>query len=313
MAKVGGGMAFRLKSSDRDIAAALRRIAREQTRAILAQTGGPLPDRHRLVHEMRKRCKKLRALLRLVAPVLDDTKAADAAVRDAARLLSPVRDAQVLVETLDHVLAGFAGEVDEDDYRRLRDHLIVRRDALTGREPGIDGALAAFRAHIAAFQKQIGRWTLAEDGFAAVAPGLKANYARARKAMRAAQAAPTAENLHDWRKQVKYHQAHIQLLRPIWPALLSTRQAHCSDLGDVLGADHDLAVFQALLESEGAEWVGKAAISRIGLLAGRRRAALARQAWPMGARLFAEKPAAFTRRWHAYWRAAGGGGKGLFR
>ncbi len=305
-------MAFRLKASDPNATAAVRRIAREQVRAMLAYIDDESCDRHQAVHEVRKRCKKLRALLRLIGPNLACAKAEERAVRDAARLLSPIRDAQVLIETLDHVVAGFAGQVDRRDYRRLRAHLLERRDALAAAANGIDGALLQFRAEVAAFAKRVSRWSLDAGGFDAFAAGLKQSYRRGRKGLAKARAAPNATTLHDWRKQVKYHQAHAQLLRPIWPALLTSRQRAASELADVLGDDHDLAVFQGLLRDQGAVLVSAMAIDRIGSLIDRRHEALTRQAWALGDRLYAEKPAYLVQRWRCYWQAARQGEKGLF-
>ncbi|GAB4144820.1 MAG: CHAD domain-containing protein [Sphingomonadales bacterium] len=305
-------MAFRLKASDPNATAAVRRIAREQIRAMLAYVDDQACDRHRAVHEVRKRCKKLRALLRLAGPSLACAKDEEHAVRDAARLLSAMRDAQVLIETLDHVVTGFAGQVDRRHYRRLRVHLLQRRDALAVEADGIDGALSHFRAEVAALAKRVSRWSLDETGFDAFAAGLKRSYRRGRKGLAKARAAPNAATLHDWRKQAKYHQAHAQLLRPIWPALLTSRQRAAAELGDLLGDDHDLAVFQGLLRDQGADLVSQAAIDRIGGLIESRHEALARQAWALGERLFAEKPALLVQRWHCYWRAARQGDKGLF-
>ena len=72
---------------DESAAAAVRRIADEQlgaARASLASAGGG--DTASAVHDCRKRCKKLRGLVRLVRPALGKQyKAVNAALRDAAR------------------------------------------------------------------------------------------------------------------------------------------------------------------------------------------------------------------------------------
>jgi len=58
-------------------------------------------DRHETVHEVRKRCKEVRAALRLVRPVLPTYSEENAHYRDAARRVSEVRDAQAAIETFD--------------------------------------------------------------------------------------------------------------------------------------------------------------------------------------------------------------------
>ncbi|HKN40971.1 MAG TPA: CHAD domain-containing protein [Acidimicrobiia bacterium] len=83
---------------------AVRKATEKQLRKIVAAlTGQAGLDPDEAAHDARKRAKKLRALLRLVRPELGDDvyRRENRALRDAARRLSPVRDAWVLVETLD--------------------------------------------------------------------------------------------------------------------------------------------------------------------------------------------------------------------
>jgi CHAD domain-containing protein len=57
------------------------------------------------IHTTRKRCKELRALVRLVGPSLGSHGASlDREVRDAARQLASIRDAQALLATFDRLL-----------------------------------------------------------------------------------------------------------------------------------------------------------------------------------------------------------------
>src|SRR5882757_1483145 len=86
----------------------LRRIAREQiAKALEALDGKTLSDD--AVHSARKELKKARASLRLLRDALGDAvyKRENAALRDAARPLSEVRDAKVLLDTLDRVVRRY--------------------------------------------------------------------------------------------------------------------------------------------------------------------------------------------------------------
>ena len=89
-------MAYRIRHKDRSAGAAVRRIARQQVEAALACIDGTTGDAGRTLHEVRKRCKKIRALLRLVHPGLDADGAGNAAFRAIAAPLGPRRDADVL-------------------------------------------------------------------------------------------------------------------------------------------------------------------------------------------------------------------------
>src|SRR5262245_56233503 len=83
---------------------AVRRAARREIEDLLAQLkAGP---RHRTaVHEARKSSKKVRALIRLVRDAIGEKRyrRANQTLRDAVRPLAPVRDAEVLVHTLDQL------------------------------------------------------------------------------------------------------------------------------------------------------------------------------------------------------------------
>ncbi len=85
---------------DESGSAGIDRILEGKIDAAIGHVDGGM-DRHETVHEVRKRCKEIRAALRLVRGVLPTYSAENAHYRDAARRLSDIRDAQALVETFD--------------------------------------------------------------------------------------------------------------------------------------------------------------------------------------------------------------------
>src|SRR5260221_9375162 len=98
-------MAFQLKA-DESVAKGLRRIARDQIdKALEALEQSHGPTHEEVIHDARKRFKKVRALLRLARPGLSKKfyDRENARFRDSGRPLSEVRDAKVLVEALDSV------------------------------------------------------------------------------------------------------------------------------------------------------------------------------------------------------------------
>src|SRR5262245_34387092 len=106
-------MSFALRL-DESLHTGLRRIARkemEDARAYVTQTANG--SRDEAVHEARKCCKKLRAILRLVRPAIGERqyRYENIAYRDAARPLTAVRDAKILVESVDKLSKHFADRV----------------------------------------------------------------------------------------------------------------------------------------------------------------------------------------------------------
>ena len=80
--------------------AAFRAIAIDQLDEALSDLDTPDSSDRSAVHEARRRTKKLRGLLRLVRAGFDDFDQENVALRDAAGVLSHLRDREVQHETL---------------------------------------------------------------------------------------------------------------------------------------------------------------------------------------------------------------------
>lgn len=278
------------------------RIAREQLDLALGGLEDPKVDRQEAIHEARKCGKRLRALLRLArAGIGDDVyRRENAAIRDAARKASGVRDAEALLETYARLQARFAEEVDWRTLSGVRRALLARREQLD--EDGtLPQRITTFAAELDAVRDRLPSWPLADVGFGDLAPGLKRSYRRGRKAMRAVEATPSDEGFHAWRKRAKDHRYHLELLRDLWPTQLKARRAEVRALGDLLGDEHDLSILRSTLEAE-SERFGDAAGLLLDL-ARRQQAELRAQMWPLGRRLYAERPKALVRRYRRYWQA----------
>lgn len=282
----------------------MRRVAREQLHLALSGFEDPELDRHAAVHEARKCCKRLRGLLRLARAGLGDKvyRRENGSLRDAARRLSDVRDADALIETYDKLDAHFGDRIDRRSIAPVRRALAARRRRLANQDPTFERRVSAFRADLEGALRRVPSWGLANDEFAALGGGFKMSYKRGRKAMAAAYASPSPERFHEWRKRVKYHRYHLELLRELWPRQLKARQSEVKTLGGMLGDDHDLAVLRGVLESESGSFGDESACMLIDL-AGCRRDELRAGMRPLGRRLFAERPKALVSRYEAYWRA----------
>jgi CHAD domain-containing protein len=106
-------MAYELKP-DQSLRKGLRRIVRKQVEKTLELlTSDQAGSRDETVHETRKAFKKVRAILRLARPVIGEGlfRAENTCFRDAARPLTEVRDAKILIETLDNLTKHFEEHV----------------------------------------------------------------------------------------------------------------------------------------------------------------------------------------------------------
>jgi CHAD domain-containing protein len=277
----------------------VRRIATDQVERGLEELDGEDPNEG--IHQVRKRCKKLRALVRLVRAADEDLyQRENEAFRDTARRASHLRDDAAMVEAYDALAGGYEEHVELTSFTPVRDALVARReDAGTD----VDEALTAIRSDLEAARGRIATWELPGDGFEVLAGGLERTYRRSRKRQRDAYAEGSTQAFHEWRKRVKYHRYQVRLLQDAWPAELKARRRELHTLGELLGDDHDLAVLRERLHAEPDEHGGTDLVAALTGLLDRRRATLQVRADHLGARLFAEKPGAFVGRVGAYWEA----------
>jgi CHAD domain-containing protein len=180
-----------------------------------------------------------RAGLRLADLETDDLyRRENGAVRDAAKGLSALRNAEALLETHARLQVRFADEV---DWRRLvgvRRALVARRAQLAD-DGTLPRRIAAFGEELGTVRDRLLQLPLADLGFDDLAPGFERAYRRGRKAMRSIDAAPSDARFHAWRKRAKDHRYHLELLRDLWPAQVKARRAEVRIFGDLLGDEHD--------------------------------------------------------------------------
>lgn len=253
------------------------------------------------VHEVRKSCKRLRGLVRLLPPPRRrDARLVNDGVRDAARELGRLRDAHAVLGTFEDLSAATHGDRLQDGaLADVRIALAARAERAGGADAAV--ALAGAAERLEAVRGSLGAWA-PDDDVSVLLDGLARNYGRGRVAFRASLEHPTDEALHDWRKRAKYGWHHAGLLHPLAPGALGPLADGFKALSDGLGDDHDLAVLRvAILEAPG-EFGQTAAEEALGLIDAV-RTDLQDRCHRVGARLYAEPPKAFARRVGRYWRA----------
>ena len=287
-------MAFALRPDDRNLTAALRRIARGELGPALAQVAAGAPDAP-AVHDVRKRIKKLRGLLRLVRPGVPAARDEVAALRGVAQGLAPVRDAEVALD--------WAGRLGAAQDGALGAWLAARVEtARAGTD--MPAALAAARQGLAAMEGRLPGWRVRGKDAAVLQRALERTLARGARSMAAVRDTGAAEAMHDWRKRVKDLWYQARLLSPVWPAGLAPWRDTADDLGERLGEYNDLAVLALLLDGAGGDAAAEAAVIRA--KAQRMAADIASAALVTGARLHAAPPetaAALILSWWRVWRA----------
>jgi CHAD domain-containing protein len=243
------------------------------------------------IHTARKELKLARANLRLLRDAVG--KAAytreNIALRDAARPLSGVRDAAVLRETADELI----NETRRGPRRRLL--LKVRRALEQARREaraelrGMNATRASVACLVAAAAR-MRKWRLEQADHKSVRVGLQRIYRRGREALMIACDDPTNENLHEWRKQVKYLGQSMEMWKEHDANVVKRLIKRADKLADLLGTDHDLVVFEERLKQLDSPHPIRPAISRD---IAEQRCELRDEALKKGRRLFKRPPTSF--------------------
>ncbi|TVP80862.1 CHAD domain-containing protein [Thioalkalivibrio sp.] len=296
-------MPYHLKRKE-PVADGIRRIALEQMERARDELGDEDMASAEAVHQARKRLKKIRALLRLVRPLLGKTRyrAENRRFRDLGRALSGPRDAEVMVATLEVLREDLPAAQGVLPFAGLYEHLVAARDAAYQDSGTLDEHKAEVAKTLAEARSVVAEWPLKGHGFAILGPGLKRAYRRGRKTLDAAMADPTDSRFHDWRKRAKDHWYHSRLLKKAWPDIMGCRARALKELSDLLGDDHDLAVFNAMLDHLPDAVATTSELDRLRHRVVERQATLRRQAVALGRRVYAEKPGPLSKRLSAYWR-----------
>lgn len=232
-----GSMSYQLDLA-RPLGDAIRAVVVEQTRQALAD----ITDRQHTVawrvHELRKHCKKTRALFRLIRPGFPDYKAANRLYRDTARLVAPHRDARVLANLAEHLSGDFA----QDPVAHWFDFQAELAQQMAS-EPLHDVA-RMLRTALA----RADEWRWGEVKPKHVLKGLGNNLAVVYERSDRVSKNTSGKKAHEWRKCVKDHWYQLRLLRDVLPERDRRSIEPFGDLGELIGDAHDRDVFVERLD-----------------------------------------------------------------
>ncbi len=193
------------------------------------------------VHEARKRIKKLRAVLVLVASDIGrEGKRLNAELRSAARSVGAVRDASSMIECAERIASSLErGE-------ELREVLLKRREHIkSGTHEDVDEVAA----RVAVLQLALP--LLRGDSFGPLEQGVRGAFERGCKCLAECESdSATAEEFHELRKATKTVWYLLCMLFVYWPPVLHPLKEEWKGVCDVLGHHHDLAVLREVVEHE---------------------------------------------------------------
>ena len=290
-------MAFQLKSNEPICAGVVRNVRRQLEKILESSGTGAKPHAtpaNDAVFEVRKGFKKIRAAIRLVRDELGEDlyHEENFCLRDAARPLTEIRDATVLVEAADKLKP----EIQPAPFAKIRKALVANQQEVTRRVLETNKAFATVRDVATRALGRLGSWKLTREGWPAVEAGVRRAYRGGRRALSRAAENPTVDNLHEWRKQSKYLWHQLQLLGNTLPEKEKELIEKTHQLGTILGEDHDLAVFRARLAVDPLTYGGHRALKDLFVIVDRHRQGFQLEAFALGRAIYLDPPKAFMGR-----------------
>ena len=263
---------------------------------VMRRAAQPQRGQAETIHLLRTTTKQLRALLRMLRPLISATtfEREDARLKAAADRVASGRDLAVARATLTMLAKAAPDARNRAALVRLRHSLHEHTTPSPERDPA--RAIGESARDLEHSGRALRRMRIAPGDWHAVAPGITDVYRRAQRRMKAAQKDRNDEAFHQWRIPAKRLSYQLRWIEPFWPKRFSPMIRHLHKLEEDLGNDHDVAVLRALLLSPPGGFTDAEAAGLLRMAAGRRTRRLRRRCLSLGKDLFEETPRSFGTR-----------------
>jgi CHAD domain-containing protein len=253
------------------------------------------------IHDVRKRIKETRALMRLVREPLGSRFGKENKwYRNAGRDLSAARDAIALIESVDKLRKHSDDRATRKALRQIR-HALQQSNA---DEAEVERHIQELLDGLDDARHRLSGWPKLPDRFATIGGGLQRSFRDGRRALAAVEDDPTPETFHELRKRVKDNWYHAQLLRRVWPDFMERYAEVIEDLSDALGDHHDLIVLRQTLTDDPLSFGDEAALSSAFSAIEKRRKQLEKKSVKVASHVYAEKPAGWRALIESWWEIA---------
>ncbi len=289
------------KALRRHVAAAQRHVEAARAQVDAEASGAPAA---RAVHEARKSLKRARAFARLLAPALGEPVAGaiDRRARGVGRALAPLRDAVAARAALDVVRArvGKDAGLDAASWEAVARACGAVEDGSAHRGVASTAVLDAAAVDLKGLRALLRTTGRPEPSPTAWARGLRSMHRTARRAARAALAAPDDdERAHAARSQWKRLGLAVRAYRSAAPQLVRPWVTEVEAVGALLGDDHDQVLVRERLAA-GVDGVPDEAVEKLRAASQAIGEAHRAEALARLARLAAEPSKGFAARHRAY-------------
>lgn len=252
-------------------------------------------DVDEVIHDTRTGMKRMRAILRLIRSSIGKPayRKANVQSKDLAGALAGNRDARVRLDTIDLLLP----EIENRACRvRLRSPFAENyRQAcqVTGELQSLRQA----RQRLRRLQQQTGQWRLKRFNRHALMHAIESEYDQGRAHWSQIQQPPEAEELHEWRKEVKRFYYQVSLL---FPDGGNAQRARLKQLGEYLGQLHDMHILLEYIASHRPLfWTDD--LLHLGKVAQRREQILMDMIWRLAPKAYGDPAPRYSRKLIKRW------------
>jgi CHAD domain-containing protein len=262
-----------------------------------------LQDPHSDIHECRKSVKRMRAVLKMVRDEAGYSLyfRENVFYRDLSRKLAPVRDHRVLLETLQLVETRYPELFMNREPEVVKKEIEVQTDALLQNLKDDNEEINRIARDLEQAPRRLLSTLRLRDGFVSIRKGIRRSYKNGRKNIQKRDGQFNMEALHEHRKNCRFLQYQMELIRPIFPKLLKCYAESLDDHTEVLGRIRDLQRLELYLGSRGPGGADAGVLSGLLTAIGKMRARSLEGVQKRARLIFAEKPGAFICRLHTYW------------
>lgn len=260
-----------------------------------------LSNPHEAVHELRKRFKEIRALLRLVRDNIgeENYKEANIFYRDLGRYIADIRDAKAHLEMIDLLKQKYDSKLYKNAFQHTEKVFIEQLETIEA-EMNLKRKLLSIKGSLKEKSNIFNSLPIEANSFEDIEKSLLRVYKRGYRGLANVKKEPSPNNLHEWRKRAKYMMYQLDVLKIIWPDMLHTMEGEFHKLSDILGNDHDLTNLLKKLERLS---YNEEELELIKALANNERLELEKKAINLGEKLYAENPDQFIGRIKKYYLA----------
>ena len=193
---------------------------------------------HEAVHEVRKSCKRVRAVLRLIRDDIGYSAyyRENRRFRDMSRLLSETRDYEALCHSLDYLRSREVDDKISRVYSELSAALVHSRDVALNALKKDKKVFQQIEKEIGEARKKINLFSFPSENFEVILPGLVRTHKKWKQHFAVCLGEAHEEMIHNLRKKSKYLMYHMQILKPVFPEIIrgyaGTLKKVSVDLGD---------------------------------------------------------------------------------